>query len=112
LNLSLKGQIIGAVGADAESEIVVATQTGYAKRVNIDAIPYTSSMNSTGEKLMQRANLVSALVYQPEKSLWAFTNQGIMPIEQTAIPLDNQDKTDHSIAKLKKGEKLLSLFYS
>lgn len=111
LNLSLKGQVIGAVAASPEDELIIASQNGIAKRISVNSIP-RSEMNSTGEKLAQRANLVSALIYRPEQNLWAATNQRLIPIEQSAIPLDNNDTSDYSFAKLKKGEKILSLFYS
>jgi hypothetical chaperone protein len=112
LNLSMKGQVIGALAANHDDEIVIATQNGTGKRISLKTIPQVSEMNSTGEKLVQRANLVSALLYHPEQSLWAATNQRLLPIEQDALPLDSDNNNDYSLAKLKKGEKILSLFYS
>lgn len=109
LNLSLKGQVIGAVAANPDDELILASQTALVQRIPIKNIPSISEMNSTGEKIAQRANLVSALVYQPEASLWAATNFRLIPIEQSAIP---QNSEEYSFAKLKKGEKILSLFYS
>jgi hypothetical chaperone protein len=109
INLSMKGQVVGAVAVYPNDEILIASQSGTAKRVSLKSIPQASEMNSSGEKITQRANLVSALLYRPEQTLWAATNQRILPIEQSTIPLNSDD---YSFAKLKKGEKVLSLFYS
>jgi hypothetical protein len=110
ISVPMKSNIVGMLSGKAEDEIVIATQSGYAKRINIGAIPYVEDMNSTGEKIMQRANPVIAMRYKPNHPLWALTNQRILPIDADAIPLDNEDKTEHLILKTKRGEKLLTLF--
>lgn len=110
ISVPMKGNIVGMLSGTADDEILIATQSGYAKRINIGAIPYVTDMNTTGEKIMQRANPVIAMPYKPGQALWALTNQRILPIDADAIPLDNDDKTDHLILKTKRGEKLLTLF--
>ncbi len=110
ISLPMKGNIVGMLSGTVEDEILIATQSGYAKRLNIGAIPYVDDMNTTGKKIIQRANPVIAMPYQANQTLWALTNKRILPIDSDAIPLDNEDKTDHLILKTKGGEKLVTLF--
>lgn len=110
ISMNLKGSVIGALAAYSDDEILIATQSGYAKRVSVDSIPYVKEMNTTGEKIMQRANVIYASRYNPNQALWALTTKRILPIDSDSIPLDNDDKTEHNIRKMKKGEKLISLF--
>ncbi len=110
ISVPLKGNIIGMVAGQAEDEILIATQSGYAKRINLAYIPYTNEMNTNGTKIIQRSNPVSAMFYEPQKRLWALTNKRLLPVEQDTIPLDNDDKTEHLIFKPKRGEKLVTLF--
>lgn len=111
LSVPMKGNIIGMLSGTAEGEILIATQSGYAKRVSIRTISYVSDMNTNGEKIIQRSNPVIAMYYKLNKALWALTNQRILPIDAHAIPLDNKNKTEHLILKMKRGEKLIRLFY-
>ena len=110
ISLPMKGNIIGMLSGTEEDEILIATRSGYAKRIYIGAIPWIEEMNGTGDKIMQRANPVIAMPYQPHQALRALTNKRILPINADAIPLDDEDKTDHLILKLKRGEKLITLF--
>lgn len=111
ISMNLKGSVIGALAASPDDEILIATQSGYAKRVSVDSVSYVAEMNTNGEKIMQRANVVYASRYKPHQALWALTNKRLLPIDSEAIPLlDNDDKTSHNILKMKKGEKLISLF--
>ncbi len=110
ISVPLKGNIIGMIAGQADDEILIATQSGYAKRINLACIPYADEMNSNGTKIMQRTNPVLAMPYQSDKALWALTTKRFIPIEQNAIPLDNDDKTEHLIFKPKRGEKLITIF--
>lgn len=111
MSIPMSGNIISMVSAQADDEFLIATKSGYAKRIQVASIPYVTEMNTTGEKVMQRANPVIALPYQADGELWALTNQRFIPIKQSAIPLDNLAKTDFTLLKMKRGEKLISLFY-
>lgn len=111
VSVPLKGNMIGAVTGTSDEELIVATASGYAKRVRIGSIPYVTEMNTNGEKVVQRGNPVCALGYQPERELFALTNQRIVAVDGSAIPLLNLDKTDFTLVRTKKGEKLITLFY-
>lgn len=110
ISVPLKGNIIGMLSGQADNEILIATQSGYAKRFNLGVIPYCDDLNSNGSKIMQRSNPVVALKVDSHKPLWALTNQRILPIDQDSIPLDNANKTEHLIFKPKRGEKLITIF--
>ncbi|GAB5489992.1 MAG: hypothetical protein Phog2KO_02070 [Phototrophicaceae bacterium] len=110
ITVPLKGNIIGMLSGNANTEILIASQSAYAKRINLSAIPYTDGMNTNGTKIMQRSNPVVAMPYNSNKPLWALTTQRILEIDHTNIPLDNDDKTEHLIFKPKRGEKLITIF--
>jgi DNA gyrase/topoisomerase IV subunit A len=110
MSMSLKGSIIGALAAAPEDEILIATQSGYAKRISVDSIPYITEMNSSGAKIVQRSHVVSAMLYQPDLPLWALSNKGILPVDAQAIPLNKDNRSEHTLFKMKKGEKLITLF--
>jgi hypothetical chaperone protein len=110
INVPLKGNMIGAMATYPHDEILIATGSGFAKRITAGSIPYITEMNSNGEKVMQRTNPVIAMPFEPTKPLWALTNQRILPVDTHTIPLDNADKTEYSLFKMKKGEKLTTLF--
>jgi DNA gyrase/topoisomerase IV subunit A len=110
MSLPLKGNLIGAMSAHAKDEILIATASAYAKRVRVDSIPYVPEMNTTGEKVVQRGNPIHASLFDPQKSLYALTNQRLIEIDPAAIPLLNTQKTDYKLFPTKKGEHLISLF--
>jgi hypothetical chaperone protein len=110
ISIPLKGSIIGALAANPDDEILIATRSGYAKRIAVDSIPYVSEMNTTGEKIMQRVSPVYAMRYQANLPLWALSNQRIFPVDAESIPFSYDDKTDPSLLKMKKDEKLITLF--
>lgn len=110
ISVPLKGSIVGAMAADTTDEILIATRSGYAKRIQVDCIPYIVEMNTNGEKISQRSNPIYADRFHPQQLYYALTNHRIIEIDPSQIPLLNAAKTDHKIAKLKKGETLLNLF--
>ena len=110
LNVPLKGKIIGAMSANPDDEILIATRSGYVKRARVGSIPYVTEMNSNGEKLAQRSNPVYADRFDPQQPLFALTNQRILEIDPASIPLLDTDKTDHKLFRMKKQEYLVTLF--
>ena len=108
--IPLKGNIISTLSAKATDELLVVTQSGYAKRVAVDSIPYVNEMNTNGEKLMQRSNPIFAGIINPTAHYTALTNQRLIDIDLSQIPHLNADKTDFKIAKLKKQESIITLF--
>jgi len=110
ISVPLKGNIISALSAHPDDEILMVTRSGYAKRVRVDSIPHTTEMNTNGDKLMQRSNPIYAGLVSPNSQLTALTNQRLIDIDLTQIPLLNADKTDYKIARLKKQEHIITLF--
>lgn len=110
ISVTLRGSIIGAIGADAQDELLVATRSGYAKRVCVDNIPHTAEMNTNGTKLVQRGNPIYADRFNLQASLYALTTQRIVQVDPSSIPLINTQKTDYKLLRLKKGESLITLF--
>jgi len=106
----LKGSIISTLSVNANDEILIVTRNGYTKRVSIDSIPYTTEMNTNGNKLMQRSNPIFAGHINPNAQYIALTNQRLINIDLDKIPLLNADKTDYKLAKLKKQEFIITLF--
>lgn len=110
ISVPLRGAIISSLATNPEDEILVATRSGYAKRVHISNIPYTE-INTNGEKLLQRSNPVFAGIFQPTATYYALTNQRIIPINTSIIPDISLDKTDHKLFKMKKNEFLITLLH-
>ena len=110
ITVPLKGKIIGTMAVNPDDEILVATQSGYAKRVSVGCIPTITEMNTNGTKLVQRGNPIYANVFDPQGSLFGLTTQRIIEIDPASIPLFDMDKSDHKLFNLKKGEVLLTLF--
>lgn len=110
LAVPMKGRIIGAMAMNGDDEILIATRSGYAKRIQVSTIPYLNDMNTNGEKLSQRSNPIYASRFDAQQSLYGLTNRRIFEIDATQIPLVNIDKTEHKLLKLKKGENLITIF--
>ena len=103
--------IIGAISIDKTEEILVVTESGYAKRISSDVIKNTP-LNNSGKKIIGRSNPVHAIRYQPKQQLYAITNKHIIPIEQDKIPLMNAKTTPHKLCQLTKSETVIALTYS
>ena len=103
--------IAGAVHVNYDTELIVATASGYAKRIASDCIPYIKAFNTTASKVATRTNPVSLITYQPSTTLYAITTRRIMPIDPTTIPLCNTERTDYKLTNLRKGERLLAIKY-
>lgn len=110
INIPTEGHIIGAFFMDIPRDILIATASGYAKRVLATEIPL-AKLNSSGEKIIGRSYPVIALPHDPYAQLVAITNRRILPIDQTDIPRANLDTTDYKLIKLRSGESLVSLTY-
>jgi hypothetical chaperone protein len=110
ITVPLKGKMIGAMSANADDEILIATRSGYAKRVSVGSIPTLTEMNTNGTKITQRGNPIYAKLFDPLKPLFALTNQRIVEIEPSYIPILDAHKTDHKLFNMKKSEALITLF--
>ncbi len=110
ISVPLRGAIMSTLAVNSDDEILVATRSGYTKRIHTSHIPYTE-INTNGEKLLQRSNPVFAGVFQANSTYYALTNQRIIPIDTSTIPISNLDKTNHKLFKLKKNEFLIDLFH-
>ena len=110
ITVPLKGNIIGTMSVNPDDEILVATRSGFAKRVSVSCIPYITEMNTNGTKIVQRGNPIYANRFDPQRSLFALTNQRIIEIDGASIPVLDMDKSDHKLFTLKKSEILLTLF--
>jgi DNA gyrase/topoisomerase IV subunit A len=109
LSVPLRGNIISALAIHPSSELLIATASGYARRLHSETIPLTAEFNTTGHKIVGRTNPVTALAYQPDKRLWAITNKRLLPVAQRDIPFENAN--DYQLVRLKKGERLVTLLY-
>lgn len=110
ITVPLKGKIIGAMCVNPDDEILVATRSGYAKRVSVACIPQLTELNTNGTKIVQRGNPIYADVFDPQRPLFALTNQRIIEIDSVSIPVLDMDKSDHKLFTMKKSEGLLTLF--
>lgn len=110
ITVPLKGKMIGAMSANSDDEILIATRSGYAKRVSVDSIPTITEMNTNGTKISQRGNPIYAKLFNSQTPLFALTNQRIAEIDTTHIPILNADKSNHKLLKMRKNEILLTLF--
>lgn len=106
----LKGNIIGTMALNRNDDILIATRSGYAKRIAVDCIPQLTEMNTNGTKIVQRGNPIYANRFDSQRPLYALTNQRILPIDTGSIPILNTDKTNHKLFNPKKSESLITLF--
>lgn len=102
--------IIGAFSLNTPQDIIIITQTGYAKRLSSADIKNTP-LNSIGEKIIGRTNPIHAILSQPEKQLFVITTHRIVPTNQDKIPNCGFETTSHKPINLKKDESVLKLTY-
>ncbi|MEM9952523.1 MAG: Hsp70 family protein [Chloroflexota bacterium] len=110
ITVPMSGNMIGMVAGHEQDEVLIVTQSGYAKRVYISDVNIMSEMNSNGSKLVQRATPIVALPYQDNQQYVAVTNQRIVTFDASKIPLTHTERTDYTLFNSKRGEKVLAVF--
>ena len=108
LQVPMKNKIVSAIAVSQPSQILLVTKSGYGKLIETESIPLAKETGTNGTKISIRANLVSAVLVQKQRYTLV-TNQRMIPIDPSTIPLQNLAKTDHKLVKLKKGEQVLGI---
>lgn len=103
IQLPADGGIIGVLSLRQPAEILLAAAGGYCQTVLSTDIPLTAAFNTTGTKIISRAQPVIARLRQPGCPLWAITTRRALPVTPNAAG---------RLLRLDKGEVLVSLFYA
>ncbi len=115
LRLSGDGRVIGAFTLGAEqtrsAEVLIASSSGYAKRVPVGALSL-SGVNTSGDKIALRGAPVAARLYRADAPLYGLTSTRLVPLD-SSMPLSTPDEGDsYPLLKLKRGETLRAVFYA
>lgn len=106
MSVPMKSGLVTALGLPAPSELLIATQSGYVIRINSATLPLTSEVNTTGEKVVTRANPVAMLPYYPERAYALLSTQRLIFLSSELLDSSNDQQP---LIRLKKGETLQRL---
>ncbi|MCA9896227.1 MAG: Hsp70 family protein, partial [Anaerolineae bacterium] len=112
LAVPLRSGVVGAVAVDQPSTLLLATASGYAKRLSTASIPLMTEPGTTGTKVMTRSNPLPPLVDQPDSDLVVLTNRRCVMVPSADIPLCDLDKTEHKLLSLRSGERVIGVYFA
>jgi hypothetical chaperone protein len=98
--VSTNDEMIAAFSITEPIQFLLASADGSVTRLSSSDIPLAQNLRTSGSKVITRHNLKSVIPWNGEQSIWMVTTQRLLPVQvDTLKPL----------AKLKKGESLVSL---
>jgi hypothetical chaperone protein len=107
INLVSEKRLMVAVPVTAETELLIITAAGQARRLRAEQLPLFEQGNQKGKALISRPQVRVVTPITPGQPVWLLTSTRLVPIDPTSIPLSLSTATK-PILKLLPDEEVLT----
>lgn len=107
INLVSEKRLMAAVPVTAETELLIITAAGQARRLRAEQLPLFEQANQKGKTLLSRPQVRVVTPITPGQPVWLLTTTRLVPIDPTSIPLSLSTATK-PILKLLPDEEVLT----
>lgn len=107
INLVSEKRLMAAVPVTAETELLIVTASGQARRLEAGQLPLFEQVNQKGRALVSRPQIRVVTPITPGQPLWLLTTHRLVPVDPTTLPLSRSTATK-PILKLRPDEEVLT----
>lgn len=102
-------RVIQAVAVQLEDCLLLMTPSGHARRIAVNHLPAPDG-KTKATSVMTRRPVCGVALDRPDATIWAVTTSRLLPLDPTAIPLEDvTSKKTYPACKLTKGESVCGL---
>ncbi|MCL4870400.1 MAG: Hsp70 family protein [Anaerolineae bacterium] len=107
INLVSENRLMAAVPVTEETELLLVTSSGQARRLKAEQLPLVEQANQKGKALLSRPQIRVVTPITPGQPVWLLTPTRLIPINPTSIPL-SLSTVAKPLLKLLPGEEILT----